>query len=622
MGPSRPRLRLSAILSADVRGFSRLMERDEVGTHRRLVESRRLIDGAIDRHGGRLVGSAGDSVLAEFSSVVEAITAAVEAQQSLAQSNAELRPEQRLEFRIGINLGEVIVDGDDIFGDGVNIAARLQALAEPGGVWISGRVHDQVQTKLPYPCRSRGSHRVKNITRPLRIYSVDWGGRSPVASVRPRRWRLLTTGLALALLGLVGLYQQGPQVLLVDPASWFGAPETSLEAISEKPTVAVLPFKNRNGSERYFSEGVSEDVIAALARFSGLAVLSASATAPFKDDMATPAEIHRALGARYLVRGIVWRDGERVRVAAELTDAERGVVLWSERFDEEGTDLFALQNEIARDVAAALVPRVDRAERERASAKPTDSLRAYDLVLRGRELLKQRTFASNLKARQLFERAIERDPEFAMAYEELAEAHRSTALYGWTEFPLDSLQKAEELAQKALALDPESANAHRILAQIFLRRGQYAAAIEQSERAIDLNPSDGASYATRAEALGYAGQIDKAITSFETALQFVAELSLGDSAVLAICYYLQKRYDDAIRVLNALTSRDPDFAYGHVVLAAAHAQAGHPHAAEREAEIVRKLAPFFRISQFGSVFRMPEQRARLTEGLRKAGLPE
>jgi class 3 adenylate cyclase len=628
MAPSEPpssRSKLAAILCADAKGFSRLMEADEVGTHRRLVDARRLLDAAIERHGGQIVGAAGDGVLAEFSSTTEAIIAAVEAQDALARENAAYLPDRRLEFRIGINLGEVIVDGSDIFGDGVNIAARLQTLAEPGGICVSGTVYDQVKTKLPYRFRPRGTQRVKNIERPIRIFRVEWHGPPAAAgSSAGRRTRAGLMAGAIATMTIVLLLGAATALRWPNPLSWFDRPPPPLEVIASKPMVAVLPFENQSAdpNQSYFSDGMTEDIIAALARFPNLAVLSSSAVAPYRDQRATPAEIGSALGARYLVQGSVRKAGEQVRIAAELTDTRRGTILWSDRYDAKLGDVFTLQEAIARNIASALAIRLDRVEQERAFAKTTDNLQAYDYVLRARELSGRLSRSDYLEARRLLETAIALDPDFAMAYEELAQVHRNAMYYGWTEFPNDALEDAERLARKAISLTPESSTAHRVLADVYTFRGQYDRALEEVTRAIELNPSDPRSYATKGSTLIWSGEIDGAIQSYEAALRFMPELDRGATALLGIAHYLHSDHQEAIRVLSSLVSREPDFLLGHIGLAAAYARTGQDDAAAHEAATIRRLQPFFRVADVGTLFRNPTHRAALAEGLRQAGLPE
>ena len=415
--------KLAAILHADVVAFSRLMGEDDTGTHQALGRLRQAVDPLIVAQNGRIVGTAGDSLLADFSSVVDALNCAVEMQQAARAINDPIPPERRLELRIGVNLGDVIVDGDNIFGDGINIAARLQALAKPGTICISQTVYEQVKNKLNFRYHPLGSHRVKNIVEPVRAYAVEVA--ATARRRRRRRWPLVaaTGGAAIVAAGLsvwalhadVGrhLFELGSVAKPVEVATLASA--ARLEA---RPSVAVLPFKNLSGdaAHDFFSDGITEDVIAALGRFSNLLVISKSSSFPFKDSNVAPAEIGRLLNARYLLDGSIRRSGNRVRVGVQLTEATTGRLVWSETYNAEIDDIFAVQDTIAKSVVGAAAVELTRFERERALAKPTSNLAAYEYVLRGRGALSHDTRDSNDEASELFQRAIDLDPNYADAY--------------------------------------------------------------------------------------------------------------------------------------------------------------------------------------------------------------
>ena len=400
--PRSRRRKLTAILHADVVGFSRLMGEDETGTHQALGELRRVVDPLITAHGGRIVGTAGDSLLADFTSVVDALNCAIEMQRAARAINDPFRPERRLELRIGVNLGDVIVDGDNIFGDGVNIAARLEALAQPGTTCISQTVYDHV----------------KNIAEPVRAYAVGLPAKSP----RPRRGRqpliaAAAATIALMIAGLVAweVYSGAGRALLGLGAAPKAVDVASLAApnrLAGRTSVAVLPFKNLSGDagQDYFSDGITEDVIGALGRFSSLLVAAKSASFQFKGRDIAPAEIGRALDTRYLLGGSVRRAGDRVRVNVELTDAETGRHLWSEAYDAELTDIFAVQDDIARRVVGAAAAKLTGFEQERVLTKPTSSLAAYEYLLRGRDRTVNATREQNDASREMFQRAIDLDP--------------------------------------------------------------------------------------------------------------------------------------------------------------------------------------------------------------------
>jgi adenylate cyclase len=623
-----PKRKLAAILHADVAGFSRLMGADEAGTHRVLGELRRAVDPLIAAHGGRIVGTAGDSVLADFSSVVDALNCAVEMQRASRVVNDPIPPERRLELRIGVNLGDVIVDGDDIFGDGVNIAARLEALAQPGTVCISQIVYDQVRNKLDLDYRPLGSHRVKNIAEPVRAYSVGVGTGAP----RPRKGRrplvAFTGAVALAAVGLVAwaLYGGAGRELFGFGAAPKPVEVASLAAparLAGRPSVAVLPFKNLSGDagQDFFSDGITEDVITALGHFSNLLVIAKSASFPFKGSNAAPAEIGRLLDARYLLDGSIRRAGNRVRVTAALTEAATGRQVWSETYDAEADDIFSVQDDIAKRVVGAAAVKLTRFEQQRALAKPTNSLAAYEYVLRGRDFFSHATRDDNDEASELFQRAIELDPNYADAYAALGGSYYEAVISGWSQFREEELEKAEALAQKALALDPATTRAYRLLADIDLFRKRYDLALGQLDRALEINPSDADNYAHRGSISVWAGRAAEGLPWLEGALRFDRASDFA-AARLCMAYYFLGRYDDAVAACDRALARNPGRntrMLTHPVLAATYAQMGRQQDADGERAIVRQLWPFLDARTFATQFGTQEARDQMLDGLKKAG---
>jgi adenylate cyclase len=626
--PSSRKRKLAAILHADVAGFSRLMGEDETGTHQALGELRRAVDPLITAYGGRIVGTAGDSVLADFSSVVDALNCAVEMQRASRAVNDPLPPERRLELRIGVNLGDVIVDGDDIFGDGVNIAARLEALAQPGTVCISQTVFDQVRNKLDLDYRPLGVHRVKNIAEPVRAYAVGL----PAAAPQPRKgWRPRAAAAGAAALAAAGLLAW----VFYAGVGWerigLGAATKPVEVaglaaparLAGRPSVAVLPFKNLSGdaSQDNFSDGITEDVITALGRFSNLLVIAKSASFPFKGSNASPAEIGRLLDARYLLEGSIRRAGSRVRVSAELTEATTGRHVWSEAYDAEVDDIFAVQDDIAKRVVGAAAVKLTRFERERALAKPTNSLAAYEYVLRGRDSFSHATRDDNDQASELFQRAIDLDPNYAEAYAALGGSHFEAVVSGWSEFRQDELERAKTLAQKALALDPTTTRAYRVLSNIDLFSKRYDLALEQTDRALEINPSDADNYAQRGSILVWAGRSEEGLPWLEGALRF--DRSNGFAAArLCMAYYFLRRYSEGVDACDRTLTRDPGRntqMLTHPMLAAAYAQLGRQQDADGERAIVRQLWPFLDARTFAAQFGTQEARDHMLEGLKKAG---
>jgi adenylate cyclase len=625
--PSRKR-KLAAILHADVVAFSRLMGEDEAGTHQALGRLRRAIDPLIAAQGGRIVGTAGDSVLADFSSVVDALNCALEMQRTAHAINDPIPPERRLELRIGVNLGDVIVDGDDIFGDGVNIAARLQALAKPGTVCISQTVYEHVGKKLDFRYRPLGSHRVKNIAEPVRAYAVE--GTTSAPRRRRRRWpvNVAAGGAAMAVVGFsvwalqtdVGrhLFEFGSAAKPVEVATL--ASPARLEA---RPSVAVLPFKNMSGdaAQDFFSDGITEDVIAALGRFSNLLVISKSSSFPFKDSKSAPAEIGRLLNARYLLDGSIRRSGNRLRVGVQLIEATTGRLVWSETYNAEIDDIFAVQDTIAKSVVGAAAVELTRFERERALAKPTGNLAAYEYVLRGRGELSHDTRDSNDEASELFQRAIDLDPNYADAYAALGGSYYEAVVSGWSEFRAEDLERAEALAQKALALDPATSRAYHVLSLINLFRKRYDLALAQIDRALEFNPSDADNYAYRGSILMFAGRAAEALPWLEGALRF--DRANGFAATrLCMVYYFLRRYTEAVDACDRGLSRDPGRSTQLTtlpVLAVIYAALNRQQDAERERAIVARLWPLLDAQTFAAQFGTEEARNYMLEGMKKAG---
>jgi adenylate cyclase len=623
---AREQRRLAAIVAVDVVGYSRLMGRDESGTLAALKAVRReLVDPKLSEHRGRLVKTTGDGLLVEFASVVDAVHCTVELQSAMAERNDGEPEDQRLVLRIGVNEGDIIIEGDDIFGDGVNVAARLQEVAPPGGVCLSSRVYDHVRDRLGGPFEDGGERTLKNIARPVRVYL--WTPRptaSAAAAPAARQGRLLWTVAAAAVVALgVGSWwwfsslpgrSEAPAAQV---ASAGGVPSTS-----SRPGIAVLPFVNLSGdpSQEYFSDGLTEDVIAALGRFGSLTVMARNAVFPFKGRNAKPAEIGRELGVRYIVEGSVRRAGERVRINVQLTDALAGKLLWSQQYDDELKDVFAVQDSVTRQVAGALAVSLTQVEQRRALSKPTESLDAYDLVLRGRERLQSATRQTNRQARQFFEQAVALDAGYADAYAWNGRAHLWLADYGWTEDVNAAIERALELGRKAVALDPASVLGHRVIGLVHLARGDYDQASAEIDRTLALNPSDSVGLQAYAEVLLWLGRIDEAIQASEAALRYDPLPPITPLFNLGLAYYEARRHADAVRVLERAIARVPENAAIHALLAAAYAQLGRPQEATRERDALRRVSPFFDTAAFGSRFQNPAHRAYLTEGVTKAGL--
>ena len=623
--------RLAAIVAADVVGYSRLMGTDEIGTLRALRSHRReLIDPNIKAHRGRIVKTTGDGVLVEFPSAVEAVACSIALQRGVASRNEGVTENKRLTFRVGINVGDIISEAGDIFGDGVNVAARLEALCEPGGLCISRAVRDQVRDKLPINFEDLGEQRVKNIARPVRAFGLTPQAIAAVpelaasASTAPARrgqlWIIATLiAVTLAAAGAGWWMLRAPPLA---PQSAQPAASTPAAIGAARASIAVLPLEaiGAEGGTDYFADGLTEDIISALGRFRDLSVMSLGAVFAYKGKHPSPAEVGRDLKVRYVVEGFIRRGPERIRVSLSLTETNRSAVLWSEKYEAEPKDIFAVQDQITRRITGALALRVTGLELARSAVKPPNSLEAYDLVLRGRDLRLRLTRSANAQARDLFERAIALDPNYAPAYVGLGTVDLTSVLQGWTQFPGEALERAGDLARKAIELDDLNPAAHALLGDLTVRSGDYDRARDELRHAIELNGSDAESYAHLVAVLLWGGDIAGAIAAGELLSQFQPDIPVAAGFELGMAYILGDRGEDAVRILERAVDRNPGNLYSNVMLAVAYATVGRQQEAERQAKNVRQRFPTFPRDQFGSALRDPALRAKLDHALEKAGL--
>ena len=616
--------KLTAILSADVEGYSRLMGDDEESTIRTLNNYRETMKMLIEQHRGRVVDATGDNLLAEFASVVDAVKGAAAIQQKLAERNAGLPEKRKMQFRIGINLGDVVEEEDRIYGDGVNIAARMEGLAAGGGICISGTAYDQVKNKLDLGFEYSGEHTVKNIAESVRVYRVLMepeaagkliGEKKPVL-----RRRYLAAVVIVAVIGAAAFwtYYMRLTPILEETIS----PSKTASPLAERASIAVLPFSNLSSDpeQEYFSDGITNDLITAISRFRELLVIGSNTIFTYKGKPVNIEHVGQELGVRYVLEGSVQKAAAKVRVNAQLIDAATGFQIWSERYDRDLNDIFAVQDEIVHSLVGKLAVKINAIERKRVLHKKSGSLEAYDYLLRGMELYRRRTRSENNKARQMFERAIEIDPVYASAYVNLGKTYKVQVDYGWTEFPTQALQRAKELAFKTLSLEESNADAYALLGNVYTYNERYDLAIKQLNRAIELNPNDASSYNTRGEVMLYSGRVDDSIQSLETAYRFDPNQSPGLFMFLGIGYFLKGQYEKAINVLDEGLNQKPDWVGNHIILTAVYAQSGRSDDAKREAQEVLRLEPFFETDNYGTVFRNKDDRAKIVEGLRKAGL--
>ncbi len=620
MGGRSVERRLAAILSADVEGYSRLMGDDEVATVRTITDYRGVISSAVAGHGGRVVDAPGDNVLAEFASVVDAVQCADDVQRELESRNAELPPSRRMRFRIGINLGDVIVDGQRLYGDGVNIAARLESLAEGGGICLSGAAYDQIEGKLPLRFEFTGEHVVKNIARPVRVYRLHLEpGRSSKTSPgrARRRGRLIKhVGAAAAVL------------LLLGAAGWAGwrwrTPESAGLPLPDRPSVAVLPFANlsQDPAQEYFSDGVTEDLITGLSKVSGLFVIARNSAFTYKGKPVKIREVGRDLGVRYVLEGSVQRSGPRVRITAQLVDASSGYHIWAERYDREVRDIFALQDEVTHQIVRAMAVRLTEAEKLRLAGPSTGVLEAYDLVLRGTVQRHRTTREGNAEARRLFVKALDLDPNYGSAYLGLAWTHLQSWQFLWST-DREGLERARELGEKAIALNDSLVGAYHLLGQVYLWMKEHDRAIAQAERAVALAPNDADGYETLAEILGWAGRPQESLDQIRHAMRLNPHYPFFYLWTLGHGYYLTGRRQEALDAFARVVHENPNFVAAQAYRAVLFSELGRAKEAREAWLEANRLAPG--VSMMSLRDRMPYKRPadldRLLSAANRAGMP-
>jgi adenylate cyclase len=574
--------RLTAILAADVAGYSRLMGVDEEGTHERLkAHLRELIEPKIAEHRGRVVKNTGDGFLAEFASVVDTLRCVVEMQRGMVDRNAGTPPEERIEFRIGINLGDVIAEEHDIFGEGVNVAARLEALAEPGGVLVSHTVHDQVRDRLPFVFEDLGEHQVKNIARPVRVYRVHeaTAGKSPTTP---------------------------PQPVLPLP---------------DKPSIAVLPFQNMSGDpeQEYFADGMVEEIITALSRIRWLFVIARNSSFIYKGQAADVKRVGRELGVRYVLEGSVRKAGNRVRITAQLIDAISGAHVWADRFDGSLEDVFELQDKVAISVAGVIEPTLEVTEVLRSGERPTHDLTGYDLYLRALpSIFRMGDKKGCLQTLDLLEQALQRDPHYGPALSGAAFCHEHVFFNGWSDTPAASRRTALTLAQRAIENakgDPAVlANAAHVLGVV---GEDINAAIALIDRTLSLNPSFARGWYVSATLRLFAGQLDAAIEHAQRSLRLSPRVSVGAPMLTIGCaYFLNRQFEKAAEALFLSVQERPAGSWSHRQLASCYAHMGRLDEARsiitRLHAITADVVPSF------IPYRNPEHCELLLSGLRLA----
>jgi adenylate cyclase len=578
--------RLAAIFAGDIAGYSRLMNIDEEGTLRQLKGHRKeLVDPKITEHRGRIVKTTGDGMLVEFASVVDAVRCAVDIQRGMGERNANVPAEKRIQFRIGLNVGDIIIDGDDIYGDGVNVAARLEALADPGGIMVSRVVHDQVQDKLGFEFDDMGEQSVKNIARPVGVHRIQLTGQVTPAKV---------------------------------------AINTAERTTSDRPSIAVLPFVNMSGDpeQEYFADGISEDIITGLSKLRWFFVIARNSSFAYKGKAVDVKRAARELGVRYVLEGSVRKGGSRVRITAQLIDAATGNHIWADRYDGELTDVFALQDEITCKVVAAIEPKLLEAEGIRSQNRSAEDLGAWDLVIQANSLFWRLNRSEGDAAIAILRRAVERYPDYGPAHSMLAFMLLLSQLTGWNREESTGRQAAT-LAKRAAELDDSDPWAHMALGYLAFSMRRTDEAVEEFRRALDLNPNFAAAHGYLAFALAMDGRSDEAIPHCEQAIQMSPhdpQNAIFNTAI-AVAHYLAGRYPEAIVFGRKALQQRTQFTSGHRIYVASLAQAGQIDEARESLKQLKEMFPEMTIAWIERyVPYTARTMPKFLEGMRRAGL--
>jgi adenylate cyclase len=626
------RRKLTAILSADVKGYSRLMGEDEESTARSLNAYKEIITGLIQVHHGRVVDAPGDNVLAEFASVVDAVRCGVEIQKELKTRNAELPENRKMEFRIGVNLGDVIEDGEQILGDGVNIAARIQGLADGGGICISGTAFDQVKHKLSVGYQYLGKQTVKNITEAVRAYKVmmEPEASGKVIGEEERKptkwgWKVIATGALMVLVagGLIWtFYLRGPQIERARV-------EKMAFPLPDKPSIAVLPFANMSGSpeQEYFCDGITDQIITSLSIIPRLFVIARNSTFVYKGKAVKVQKIAEDLGVRYVLEGSVQRSEGRIRILVQLIDATKGIHLWSERYDRDLKDLFALQDEIAKQIMTALQVKLTEGEHASGVAGSTSNLKALECFWRSEEHFFRFTKEDNAAARQWAQKAIELDPKFSAAWAQMGWTYLWDVNFGWSQSPVQSMERASECAQKAMGLSDSCAKAYSLMGYINLLNRKFDEAIENGEKAVSINPNDPIILNALAAIMHFNGKFDESIALVKKSMRLCPYYPATFLIQLSMSYFLAGRYEEALAASELMLARAHKGEFSpfmaHTSLAEAYIGLGQDQKARAHAEEMLKINPNYSLAdQRKSMYyyRDPSHLERHIDALRKAGL--
>jgi adenylate cyclase len=633
MAQEKFKRKLTTIFSADVAGYSRLMGEDEAATVKTLKQYKGIMSELIHQHRGRVVDSPGDNLLSEFTSVVDAVQCAVATQKELLSRNAELPETRRMQFRIGVNLGDVIEEESRIYGDGVNIAARLESLADPGGICVSKTAFDQIETKLPFGYEYLGEQAVKNIVKPVGAYKVLLEPRVTISeklgetglAVKSKKTRKVAFACAAALLFAIGAAAVWQFALHKAPP-----PEEKIDLrkvafpVPGKASIAVLPFQNMTGDPQqdYFSDGMAEQLITGLSQTPDIYVSARTSSFAYKGKSMTAQQIADQLGVRYLLEGSVQRDADRVRINVQLIDGRNGNHIWAKRYDRQFEDLFALQDQITMEVMEVFNVKFSVGASASIKFSRPDNLQAYEYYLKGLYHIFRRTAQDSLTARQMFQEAINFDPNFGVAFRGLGYALADEVWFRTTKSAEKSIEQAEQAAQKCRALTPDQLPPYPLLCQLSVLKKDWDNAILYGEKAIELNPNEAQAYLSLGMALRFAGRYEEANVNLETALQLAPLRPLSYVNNLAWSCLENKQCDKAILLWTETLDRNPDYLFAYQGLTVAYELSGNHEKARWAAENVMRVNPKFSIDIEEKMFPLKDEasRKRLFDAYRSAGL--
>jgi len=628
--------KLRAILSADVKGYSLLMANDEAFTIKTLKEYRSLMSEQIQGHSGRVVDTPGDNLLAEFSSAVDAVECAVEIQKRLKMESDQCEEDKKLKFRIGVNIGDVVQDDNRIYGSGVNVAARIEGLADPGGVCISRNVYDQIKDKMNFGYEYLGNHEVKNIKEPVRVYKLlmaDEDAGKLIGDVPKRvtkKWVLATVVLALIMITSIvwQVYQK-----MTEPGFEPAKIEKMAYPLPEKPSIAVLPFNNLsdNPAQDYIAVGITENIISALSNISGMFIIASESTSTYRGKHVKIHQVSEDLGVRYVLEGSVQKSGKRVRVNAQLIDATSGHYLWSEKFDSELQDLFSLQDEITHNIIVELQVQLTEGEQARVSHKKTTSMEAWSYANKGLAIWMRTSKENNAKAMELFKQAVELDPNYVWAWVRLAWTHSMAALHPeWSQNPSEHLKMFFEISKKVLAMDESDSDVHALSGLAYLWEKEHEKAIAEGEKALVLGPTNAQAHVLLACSMTEVGRFDDVIRLVGRAMRLHPYYPAYYLTWIGGAYRMTGRYEEALTVYNQLLKRSRKGEYSdidaHIYLVDLYAEMGKTDEARAHAAEIFKIEPGFSLKRIRSIntydYTDPALLERRLKALRKAGIPD